>query len=152
MNYRSGEVKFIVIALTFMVFVSAGGFTDIIQKCIKVSGMKNDILNAILFAMLVRLTLEYTPFYLKILHILYEKLFLQRALKEGQDELPSNVDEITDKTLLEARMKNLDNLITKKYEAYDEMEDGDEKDTELVEINKLQDKLDELSQQLSQLE
>ena len=114
--------------------------------------MKNDILNAILFAMLVRLTLEYTPFYLKMLHILYEKLFLRRVLREGQDELPSSVDEITDKTLLQARMKNLDSLITKKYKAYDEMEEGDEKDKELVEINKLQDKLDELSQKLSQLE
>ena len=133
----------IILAVTYYIFTSVGGFTDIIQKCLKLQGNMNMVLNVILFIMLVRVLLINTPKYLKMIEYLLKKYMGMRSFKEGQAEKKKAEKNLAESAILK-QIKNLEELVAINYQKHDNMEAGKNKDKMLVKIRKWQKEIDDL--------
>ena len=139
-------VLILTLASTYFLFVSVGGFSDIIQKCLKVKGNVNLVVNAILFMMLIRVVVDNVPKYMKLIRFIYDKYMGKISLKEGQSE-KGNLAHDT----LKKRITNLEELIKINYDKHDTLSDGPEKDKLLVKIRKYQSEVDDLGRTLATL-
>ncbi len=132
-------ITFISIALTYFIYSSVNGFSDIIQKCLKVKGNVNLLINSILFMLLIRLVIDNVPIYMNILEVIYKR-FISKPLLEGQDE--SSLD--LSVRAIDTRIENLMKLVDRKYEEHDNMIESKEKDALFSKIMRFQRDLDNL--------
>jgi hypothetical protein len=139
-------VLILTLATTYFLFISVGGFSDIIQKCLKVKGNVNLLINTILFMMLIRVVVDNVPKYMKLIKVIYNRYLGRRPLQEGQSE-KGNLAQDT----LKKRISNLEELVSTNYEKHDTLSDGPDKDKLLVKIRKYQTDIDDLSRTMATL-
>ena len=135
-------ITFLSITITYFIYSSVNGFSDIIEKCLKVKGNVNLVINSILFMLLIRLVINNVPMYLNMMEIIFNRLLYPSKLTEGQ-----NVVSEDDQFAINALTNRIDNLhiiIKRNYKKHDNMIESKEKDEIFNRIMREQVKVDKL--------
>ena len=135
-------ITFLSITITYFIYSSVNGFSDIIGKCLKVKGNVNLVINSILFMLLIRLVINNVPMYLNMMEIIFNRLLYPSKLTEGQNVVSE--DEQFTVNALTNRIDNLHIIIKRNYKKHDNMIESKEKDEIFNRIMREQDKVDKL--------
>lgn len=138
-------ITIISIMFTYSVYSSVNGFSDIIQKCLKVKGNVNLLINSILFMLLIRLVIDNVPIYLRIIKAIYQRITSSNVL-EGLDGNSTD--------MLEIKQKRIDNLIILLKEVsdkHDNMSESKEKDELFSKMKKHQKKIEKIRKEIQNI-
>ena len=138
-------ITIISIMFTYSVYSSVNGFSDIIQKCLKVKGNVNLLINSILFMLLIRLVIDNVPIYLRIIKAIYQRITSSNVL-EGLDGNSTNMLEIKQK-----RIDNLMILLKEESDKHDNMSESKEKDELFSKMKKHQKKIEKIRKEIQNI-
>ena len=138
-------ITIISIMFTYSVYSSVNGFSDIIQKCLKVKGNVNLLINSILFMLLIRLVIDNVPIYLRIIKAIYQRITSSNVL-EGLDGNSTDMLEIKQK-----RIDNLMILLKEESDKYDNMSESKEKDELFSKMKKHQKKIEKIRKEIKNI-
>ena len=138
-------ITIISIMFTYSVYSSVNGFSDIIQKCLKVKGNVNLLINSILFMLLIRLVIDNVPIYLRIIKAIYQRITSSNVL-EGLDGNSTDMLEIKQK-----RIDNLMILLKDESDKHDNMSESKEKDELFYKMKKHQKKIEKIRKEIQNI-
>lgn len=138
-------ITIISIMFTYSVYSSVNGFSDIIQKCLKVKGNVNLLINSILFMLLIRLVIDNIPIYLRIIKTIYQRITSSNVL-EGLDGNSTDMLEIKQK-----RIGNLMILLKEESDKHDNMSESKEKDELFSKMKKHQKKIEKIRKEIQNI-
>lgn len=138
-------ITIISIMFTYSVYSSVNGFSDIIQKCLKVKGNVNLLINSILFMLLIRLVIDNVPIYLRIIKAIYQRITSSNVL-EGLDGNSTDMLEIKQK-----RIDNLMILLKEVSDKHDNMSESKEKDELFSKMKKHQKKIEKIRKEIQNI-
>ena len=138
-------ITIISIMFTYSVYSSVNGFSDIIQKCLKVKGNVNLLINSILFMLLIRLVIDNVPIYLRIIKAIYQRITSSNVL-EGLDGNSTDILEIKQK-----RIDNLMILLKEESDKHDNMSESKEKDELFSKMKKHQKKIEKIRKEIQNI-
>lgn len=134
-------ITFLSITITYFIYSSVNGFEEIIEKCLKVKGNINLIINSLLFMLLIRLVINNVPIYLNVIENIYNRILYPAKLTEGMNV---SEDSQMDILALDKRIDNLHIIIKRNYKKHDNMIESKEKDELFNRIMRQQSEVDNL--------
>lgn len=134
-------ITFLSITITYFIYSSVNGFEEIIEKCLKVKGNINLIINSLLFMLLIRLVINNVPIYLNVIENIYNRILYPAKLTEGMNV---SEDSQMDILALDKRIDDLHIIIKRNYKKHDNMVESKEKDELFNRIMRQQSEVDNL--------